>query len=126
MTFQRLFKENIRNLRFLSVSKLVPAYDRVAALGADQNPCVRVTALSAPVFLSNSETFWASLMCLSFPMLIPLGGTHVVKPHLVQLNDFLPVISMILLVPFSSLDFLRTRVSERLLQYFHYFFDSDA
>jgi hypothetical protein len=34
--------------------------------------------------------------------------------------------SMILLVPFSSLDFLRTRVSERLLQYFHYFFDSDV
>jgi hypothetical protein len=97
-------------LRFLSVSKLVSAYDRVAALGANQNPRVRVTALSAPVFLSNSETFWTSLMCLSFPMLIPLGGTHIVKPHLVQLNDFLPVMSMILLMSFPFLDFLHMMV----------------
>jgi hypothetical protein len=49
-------------------------------------------------------------MCPSFSMLIVLGGIAIVKPHLGQLTDFLPVMSMILLMPSPFLGFLKTMV----------------
>ena len=63
-------------------------------------------SLSTSVFFSNSETFLTSFMCPSFSMLIVLGEIAMVKPHLGQLTDCLPVTSMILFMPFPLRDFL--------------------